>query len=218
MEELISVIIPAYNAQKHIDKCLKSLYEQTYKNLEIIIIDDNSTDRTAEIVKEWAGKDDRIAVIHNEKNAGHALVRNPGLDVANGKYIGFVDSDDYIHPEFFARMKYLIDEYDTDSDIIYTNIINENYVTDFDEIELKINTAAENKPISRSYIMNTSNNYIVNLTKNGVTKRQEHNLVNMYYDHYYTKKKIYECTIHDFLNPGSPVETTATDGFFIIDT
>ena len=111
-----------------------------------------------------------------------------------------------------------IDEYDTDSDIIYTNIINENYVTDFDEIELKINTAAENKPISRSYIMNTSNNYIVNLTKNGVTKRQEHNLVNMYYDHYNTKKKIYECTIHDFLNPGSPVETTATEGFFCIDT
>jgi hypothetical protein len=98
-----------------------------------------------------------------------------------------------------------IDEYDTDSDIIYTNVINENYVTDFDEIELKINTAAENKPISRSYIMNNTNNYIVNMTKNGVTKRQEHNLVNMYYDHYSTKKKIYECTIHDYLNPASPV-------------
>ena len=65
MEELISVIIPAYNAQKHLDKCLKSLYEQTYKNLEIIIIDDNSTDRTPEIIRDWSSKDDRIVVIHN---------------------------------------------------------------------------------------------------------------------------------------------------------
>jgi hydroxymethylpyrimidine pyrophosphatase-like HAD family hydrolase len=98
-----------------------------------------------------------------------------------------------------------IDEYDSDSDIIYTNVINENYVTEFDEIELKVNTAAENKPISRSYIMDSSSDYIVNLTKNGVTKRQEHNLVNMYYDHFNSPKKIYECTIHDYLNPGSPV-------------
>lgn len=111
-----------------------------------------------------------------------------------------------------------IDDYKTDSDIIYTNVINENYVTDFDEIELKINTAAEDKPISKSYIMNSSKLYVVNITKNGVTKRQEHNLVNMYYDHYNSKKKIYECTIHDYLNPGSPVELTATTGYFIIDT
>ncbi|MDC7294806.1 glycosyltransferase [Butyrivibrio sp. DSM 10294] len=119
MEELISVIIPAYNAQKHLDKCLKSLYEQTYKNLEIIIIDDNSTDRTPEIIRDWSSKDDRIVVIHNDKNLGHALVRNPGLDMARGKYIGFVDSDDYIHPEFFARMKFLIDEYNTDISLCY---------------------------------------------------------------------------------------------------
>ena len=111
-----------------------------------------------------------------------------------------------------------IDEYESDSDIIYTNIINENYVTDFDEVELKINTAADNKPISRSYIMDSANNYIVNLTKNGVTKRQEHNLVNMYYDHYNSPKKIYECSIHDYLHPGSPVQITATEGNFIIDT
>ena len=111
-----------------------------------------------------------------------------------------------------------IDEYDSDSDIIYTNVINENYVTEFDEIELKVNTAAENKPISRSYIMDSSSDYIVNLTKNGVTKRQEHNLVNMYYDHFNSPKKIYECTIHDYLNPGSPVQITATEGDFVIDT
>lgn len=111
-----------------------------------------------------------------------------------------------------------IDDYKSDSDIIYTNVINENYCTEFDEIELKINTYAENKPISKSYIMDSSKLYLVNLTKNGVTKRQEHNLVNMYYDHYNSKKKIYECTIHDYLNPGSPVEITATTGNFIIDT
>lgn len=98
-----------------------------------------------------------------------------------------------------------IDDYKTDSDIIYTNIINEDYCTEFDEIELKINTAAENKPISRSYIMDYASSYIVNLTKNGVSKRQEHNLVNMYYDHFNSPKKIYECTIHDYLNPASPV-------------
>ena len=111
-----------------------------------------------------------------------------------------------------------IDDYKTDSDIIYTNIINEDYCTEFDEIELKINTAAENKPISRSYIMDYASSYIVNLTKNGVSKRQEHNLVNMYYDHFNSPKKIYECTIHDYLNPASPVQITATEGNFIIDT
>ena len=90
-----------------------------------------------------------------------------------------------------------IDEYESDSDIIYTNVINENYVTEFEDLELKINTYAENKPISKSYIMDNNSNYIVNICKNNVTKRQEHNLVNMYYDHYNIPKKIYECTINN---------------------
>ena len=111
-----------------------------------------------------------------------------------------------------------IDEYDSDSDIIYTNIINENYVMDFDEVELKINTAAENKPVSRSYIMNNNSEYIVNINKNNKNKRQEHNLCNMYYDHYSTQKQIYDCQIHDYLHPGSFVQITALSGNYIVDT
>lgn len=114
MDELISVIIPAYNVEKYIDKCLESLCEQTYKNLEFIIIDDCSTDRTPEIVKAWAQRDDRIIMIQNPENVGHALVRNAGIERAGGKYIGFVDSDDYVHPAFYSKLKYLIEQYNAD--------------------------------------------------------------------------------------------------------
>lgn len=111
-----------------------------------------------------------------------------------------------------------IDEYKSDSDIIYTNIINENYVTEFDELELKINTAAENKPISRSYIMDDNSGYIVNINKNGNNKRQEHNLCNMYYDHYSSQKQVYDCQIHGYLHPGSLVSITALAGNYIVDS
>jgi glycosyltransferase involved in cell wall biosynthesis len=100
---LISVIIPVYKVEKYLDKCLKSVVGQTYTNLEIIIVDDGSPDRCGEICDEWAHKDKRIKVIH-KTNGGLSDARNAGLDIAKGGYIGFVDSDDYIHPEMYLML------------------------------------------------------------------------------------------------------------------
>lgn len=103
MGDLISVIIPVYNTEKYLEKCLISVQRQTYDNLEVILIDDGSTDRSAAICDIFAENDKRFKVIHQE-NAGQAGARNVGLKKAAGKYIGFVDSDDYIEPEMFEEM------------------------------------------------------------------------------------------------------------------
>lgn len=114
MNDLISVIIPANNVGNYIETCLKSVTSQTHKNLEIILIDDGSTDDTSSIADSWASKDKRIKVIHNHPSAGISLVRNAGINIAKGDYIGFIDSDDFIHPQFFERMLSLIKENDAD--------------------------------------------------------------------------------------------------------
>ncbi|MDB4730505.1 glycosyltransferase [Akkermansiaceae bacterium] len=100
MENLISVIIPVYNAAPYIERCLRSVVKQTYRNLEIIVVNDGSTDGTDEILDQFAGTDDRIVVIH-KKNTGVSDTRNKGLDFASGDYIGFVDGDDEVYPDMF---------------------------------------------------------------------------------------------------------------------
>ena len=98
----VSVIIAAYNAEKDIRKCLDSVCNQTFKNLEIIIVNDGSTDQTLEILEEYAKKDSRIKVI-NQANRGAGLTKNVGLKIATCEYIAFVDSDDWIEKETFER-------------------------------------------------------------------------------------------------------------------
>ena len=88
-EKLVSVIIPAYNIEDYIGRCLDSVLSQTYKNLEIIVIDDGSSDRTGEILDDYEKKNHRMKVIHKE-NGGVSSARNIGIDRANGDYIGFV--------------------------------------------------------------------------------------------------------------------------------
>ncbi|MGN1480071.1 MAG: glycosyltransferase [Acutalibacteraceae bacterium] len=105
---LVSVIIPAYNVAEYIPFCLDSIISQTYKNLEIICVNDGSTDSTLDIIKEYAEKDSRIIFI-DKKNGGQASARNMGLDIAKGDYISFVDSDDYVSPDFIMRLKELLD-------------------------------------------------------------------------------------------------------------
>ena len=95
MHKLVSIIIPAYNVDKYIDSCIRSVVGQTYEHLEIIIVNDGSTDNTGNIIKEWQSKDSRILVI-NQSNGGMSKARNSGLQVATGDYISFVDSDDII--------------------------------------------------------------------------------------------------------------------------
>lgn len=101
--ETISVIIPVYNSEKYLDRCIQSVVDQTYKNLEIILINDGSNDCSGEICDEWEKKDNRIRVIH-KSNGGASDARNVGIDEATGAYIGFVDSDDYIHPEMYQKL------------------------------------------------------------------------------------------------------------------
>lgn len=95
MQPLVSVVVPTYNVERYLDRCLKSITEQTYKNIEIIIVDDGSPDNCPAMCDDWAEKDDRIKVIHKQ-NAGLGMARNTGIENATGKYICFFDSDDYI--------------------------------------------------------------------------------------------------------------------------
>lgn len=100
MEPLISVIVPVYNVQDYVAKCVESITNQTYSNLEIILVDDGSTDKSGIICDEIAKEDKRIRVIH-KNNGGLSDARNRGLDVATGEYIAFVDSDDYINKNMY---------------------------------------------------------------------------------------------------------------------
>ena len=104
---LISVIVPVYRVEAYLDRCIRSLVEQTYSNLEILLVDDGSPDGSGRLCDTWADKDNRIRVIHKE-NAGAGAARNTALDAARGELIGFVDSDDYLHPNFYAHLYSLI--------------------------------------------------------------------------------------------------------------
>ena len=99
-EALISVIVPVYKVEKYLDRCVSSIVNQTYKNLEIILVDDGSPDSCPEMCEDWAKKDGRIRVVHKE-NGGLSDARNAGLAVAKGEYISFIDSDDWISEDFY---------------------------------------------------------------------------------------------------------------------
>lgn len=109
----VTVIIPVYKAEKYIKRCIESVTAQTYENLEIILIDDDSPDNCPQICDDWAKKDSRIKVLHIE-NKGAANARNQGLKIATGDYIGFVDSDDYIDNDMYDYLVSLLENNDAD--------------------------------------------------------------------------------------------------------
>lgn len=113
MNPLISVIVPVYNVEDYLDRCVESIVNQTYTNLDIILVDDGSTDSSGTKCDEWAEKDKRIKVCHTA-NCGQASARNKGLQVAKGDLIGFVDSDDYISLEMYDSMNKKMMEYSCD--------------------------------------------------------------------------------------------------------
>lgn len=106
---LISVIVPVYRVEEYLDHCLQSITQQTYRNLEVILVDDGSPDRSGAICDAWAAKDSRVRVIH-QKNAGGGPARNAALDIAAGELLAFVDSDDYIAPDMFAHLYEIMTE------------------------------------------------------------------------------------------------------------
>jgi glycosyltransferase involved in cell wall biosynthesis len=107
---LISVIVAVYNTDKYLRECLDSIVNQTYKNLEIILVDDCSTDNCPQICDEYAARDNRVKVVHKEKNGGDCSARNAGLNAATGEFITFVDGDDYLAlDKYEAQLKGLLD-------------------------------------------------------------------------------------------------------------
>ena len=96
MEKLLSIIVPVYNGEEHLDRCIQSILDQDYINMEIILIDDCSSDTSRKICEKFSLKDQRVKVFYNEKNMGIYETRNKGIGLANGEYITFVDDDDYI--------------------------------------------------------------------------------------------------------------------------
>jgi len=124
MDDLISVIVPIYNVGDYLRKCIDSIINQTYTNLEIILVDDGSTDNCGSICDEYKLKDNRIKVIH-KPNGGLSSARNAGLDIATGSLIGFVDSDDYIEPTMYEELYNNMIKYG--SDIAICNIYNDIY-------------------------------------------------------------------------------------------
>ncbi len=113
---LISIIVPVYKVEEYINKCVDSIINQTYKNLEIILVDDGSPDNCPKICDEYAKKDSRIKVIH-KPNGGLSDARNRGIKEATGEYIGFIDSDDYIDEGMYEYLYELIKKYDADISI-----------------------------------------------------------------------------------------------------
>lgn len=124
MEDIINVVVPVYNAEAYMDRCLKSLTEQTYKNLKIYLVDDCSTDHSAAKCDEWAAKDKRITVIKEKVNQGSANARNKALDCVDFTtgYVAFVDVDDYVHPDYFKRMQEMLER--NHADVVWVDVIN----------------------------------------------------------------------------------------------
>ena len=141
MKDLISVIVPIYNVEKLLPRCIESIANQTYKNLEIILVNDGSPDNSGKICDEYAKKDNRIKVIHKE-NGGLSDARNKGLDSALGNYIMFVDSDDYINPLM--------------AEILYENLISNNADLSICNYK-KVNNSDMHKVDKNSQVLNVYN-------------------------------------------------------------
>lgn len=120
---IISVIIPVYNSKNYLECCLESVINQTFKNLEIIIVNDGSSDGSKEICELYAKKDSRIKLI-NQENQGVSAARNKGLDIAQGEYIGFVDSDDFVKQDMYEKLYKLITDNKADIAVCAVEEIN----------------------------------------------------------------------------------------------
>lgn len=122
--DVITVVVPIYKVERYLDRCLNSVVNQTYSNLEIILVDDGSPDRCPIICEEWARKDSRIKVVHKQ-NAGLGMARNTGIENATGKYICFFDSDDYVALDLIAKAYSLIKKYSADIVIYGMNSVSD---------------------------------------------------------------------------------------------
>jgi glycosyltransferase involved in cell wall biosynthesis len=127
----ISIIVPVYNVESYLRKCINSIQNQTLENIEIILVNDGSKDKSGDICDEYKKKDHRIVVIHKE-NGGLSSARNAGLEMATGELIGFVDSDDWIEPDYFQVLQDGIIKYNADISVMHFK-----KVTEYEKIEFE---------------------------------------------------------------------------------
>lgn len=120
LNDTVSIIVPIYNKEKYLEKCLDSILGQTYRDLEIILVDDGSTDNSLAICQRYAEKDLRIKIYH-KSNGGVSSARNLGLEKSTGKYISFVDPDDFIHSEFIEQLETMLVQ--SDAEIAYCKML-----------------------------------------------------------------------------------------------
>ena len=146
MKELITVIIPVYQVEKYLENCVNSVLQQTYKNLEIILVDDGSIDRCPQICDEFAEKDKRIKVVH-KANGGLSDARNAGLDICKGKYITFIDSDDYVSQNYVELLYNALISNDADVSIVDSATIQENMLYSTDSVEGNVETYTQKEVI-----------------------------------------------------------------------
>lgn len=121
-QELTTIVVPVFKTETCLDRCLNSIVDQTYKNLEIILVDDGSPDRCPMLCEVWAGKDSRIKVVH-KPNAGLGMARNTGIEQATGKYICFFDSDDYVALDAVEKAVAAMQKYDADVALYGMNLV-----------------------------------------------------------------------------------------------
>ncbi len=131
--KMVSVIVPVYKVEKYLNECVDSIINQTYKNIEIILVDDGSPDNCSKICDDYATKDNRIKVVHKE-NGGLASARNAGTDIANGEFITFVDSDDYILDTMVEKMVNLFENHN--ADVVQVSFTRGNFIKKNEEIKV----------------------------------------------------------------------------------
>ena len=145
IKDTVSIIVPVYNVKPYLERCINSILKQSYDNLEVILVDDGSTDGSGELCDSLEKKDKRIIVIH-QQNGGLSSARNTGIDNCHGSYICFVDSDDYVHPDYVKYLYSMCINYNCEIGICY------HYITEEDNYYRKVELNSEIRVFSRSEI------------------------------------------------------------------
>lgn len=151
MNSLVSVIVPMYNVENYVGRCIETIVNQTYHNLEIILVDDGSPDNSGRIADEWAKKDSRIVVIH-KPNGGLSDARNVAIDVAKGEYITLVDSDDYIHTRMIELLMQVAEEKSADVVVCSHKMVYEGKIQQDEEVSLGEVQIVDGKEIQKIYL------------------------------------------------------------------
>lgn len=157
MLDLISIIVPVYNASAYLDQCIKSILKQTIQHIEIILVDDGSTDSSGLLCDVYQQMDRRIRVLH-QNNGGSVSARKAGLNIANGKYIGFVDSDDYIEADMYQRLYSKIKEYQVD--FVHSGMITGNEkICNYEEGVVELSAIDKAEFISKNLFLSQTMSY-----------------------------------------------------------